>query len=146
MIMEYVVYVAAAMFVVYIAYTVFQSQSAIREGARNKKDDSDSDGDAITKAIDKMDAKSKSLNTSIDQLGPKSDLEDLLAAYQDNITTSITFATILMAQSMSDGKQEAQQIQNMVNMHKMLKDVIPTALDHIGNKGSAASKVTSGLF
>ena len=139
-------YVAAAMFVVYIAYNLVSGQTAIVEGARNRKDDSDSDGDAITKIIDKMDAKSKSMNTSIDQMGSKSDLEDLLAAFQDNITTSITLATVLMAQSMSDGKPIVQEVQNIANMHKMLKDVIPTALDHIGNKGSAASKVTSGLF
>ena len=147
LIMEYAVYVAAAVFVVYIVYTVFQGQSAIREGARNKKDDSDSDGDAVAKVIDKLDSRTKDIETSINELGSKSDREDLLSAYQDNVAANLTVATLTMASNKSGfNKQDMQNLQDLINMHKMLKDVIPTALDHIGNEGSASSKVTSGLF
>ena len=147
--MEYAVYVAAAIFVVYIVYTVFQSQSAIIEGARNRKDDSESDEDKVTKMIDELDNNTKETNTFMNQIGSKSDREDLLSAYRDNMTAHLTWSALRIASDFRGGhggQTDKKRYAELIGMHKILKDVIPMALDSLGGNSPAESKDTTGAF
>ena len=141
--MEYAVYVAAAVFVVYIVYTVFQGQSAIIEGARNKKDDSDSDEDKVAKMIDELDNNTKDTITFLNQIGSKSDREDMLSAYRDNMTAHLTMSLLRMVGDFKGGhggQTDMKRYAELISMHKILKDVIPTALDSVGGNSPAESK------